>query len=283
MYADPEITPTDQETAQWYYDGLQNVDDLYPAPGSLDNMPDEYEDGRSTTPPQSRPTNAAGPSGAATPTPTTGVADIPTPPRRRFRAGTIGGELDHAAPRSQHANTVQEGPPGVRTQRHESVIQSFQELRNKFKDFESRVQDRLEIVLDELRDSNRRREEEHAELMRIFRSYRHNDDQSHTPLGHSLSMSQYARSYHPFDPPVGLQNSAEVQDPPVGIQNSAEVQDPPVGQQNSAEVQDPPAGQQNSAEVQDPPVGIQNSPNVQDPPLMAQQTSKVLFISVNYV
>ncbi|KAK1556428.1 hypothetical protein Q3G72_004886 [Acer saccharum] len=251
MYADPEITLTDQETAQWYYDGLQNVDDLYPAPGSLDNMPDEYEDGRSTTPPQSRPTNAAGPSGAATPTPTTGVADIPTPPRRRFRAGTIGGGLDHAAPRSQHANTVRE--------------------------------DRLEIVLDELRDSNRCREEEHAELMRIFRSYRHNDDQSHTPLGHSLSMSQYARSYHPFDPPVGLQNSAEVQDPPVVPQNSAEVQDPPVGQQNSAEVQDPPAGQQNSAEVQDPPVGIQNSPNVQDPPLMAQQTSKVLFISVNYV
>ncbi|KAK0601379.1 hypothetical protein LWI29_023706 [Acer saccharum] len=147
-----------------------------------------------------------------------------------------------------------EGPPGVRTQRHESVIQSFQELRNEFKDFESRVQDRLEIVLDELRDSNRRREEEHAELMRIFRSYRHNDDQSHTPLGHSLSMSQYARSYHPFDPPVGLQNSAEVQDPPVVPQNSAEVQDPLVGQQNSAEVQDPPAGQQNSAEVQDPPV-----------------------------
>ncbi|TXG57102.1 hypothetical protein EZV62_018415 [Acer yangbiense] len=261
MYADPEITPTDQETAQWYYDGLQNVDDLYPAPGSLDNMPDEYEDGRSTTPPQSRPTNAAGPSGAATPTPTTGVADIPTPPRRRFRAGTIGGGLDHAAPRSQHANTVREGPPGVRTQRHESVIQSFQELRKEFKDFESRVQDRLEIVLDELRDSNRRREEEHAELMRIFRSYRHNDDQSHTPLGHSLSMSQYARSYHPLDPPVGLQNSAEVQDPPVGLQNSAEVQDPPVGLQNNAE-------------VQDPPVGIQNSPNVQDPPLMAQQTSK---------
>ncbi|TXG68986.1 hypothetical protein EZV62_003921 [Acer yangbiense] len=225
MYADPEITPTDQETAQWYYDGLQNVDDLYPAPGSLDNMPDEYEDGRSTTPPQSRPTNAAGPSGAATPTPTTG------------------------------------GPPGVRTQRHESVIQSFQELRKEFKDFESRVQDRLEIVLDELRDSNRRREEEHAELMRIFRSYRHNDDQSHTPLGHSLSMSQYARSYHPLDPPMGLQNSAEVQDPLVGLQNSAEVQDPPVGLQNSAE-------------VQDPPVGIQNSPNVQDPPLMAQQTSK---------
>ncbi|KAK0578292.1 hypothetical protein LWI29_008115 [Acer saccharum] len=223
MYTDPEITPTYQETAQWYYDGLQNVDDLYPAPGSLDNMPDEYKDGRSTTPPQSRPTNAAGPSGAATPTPTptTGVADIPTLPRRRFRA-----------------------------------------------DFESRVQDRLEIILDELRDSNRRREEEHAELMCIFRSYRHNDDQSHTPLGHSLSMSQYARSYHPFDPPVGLQNSAEVQDPPVGLQNSAKVQDPPVGQQNSVE-------------VQDPPVGIQNSPNVQDPPLMAQQTSKVQDPPVN--
>ncbi|KAK0595016.1 hypothetical protein LWI29_002583 [Acer saccharum] len=236
MYADPEITPTNQETAQWYYDGLQNVDDLYPAPGSLDNMPDEYEDGRSTTPPQSTPTNAAGPSGAATPTPTTGVADIPTPHRQRFR-----------------------GPSGVRTQRHESVIQSFQELRKEFKDFESQVQDRLEIVLDELRDSNRRREEEHAELMRIFRSYRHNDDQSHTPLGHSLSMSQYARSYHPLDPPVGLQNSAE----------------------NSAEVQDPPVGQQNSAEVQDPPVGIQNSPNVQDPPLMAQQTSKVQDPPVN--
>ncbi|KAK0600753.1 hypothetical protein LWI29_018103 [Acer saccharum] len=204
MYADPEITPTDQETAQWYYDGLQNVDDLYPALGSLDNMPDEYEDGRSTTPPQSRPTNAAGPSGAATPTPTTG------------------------------------GPPGVCTQRHESVIQSFQELRNEFKDFESRVQDSLEIVLDEHRDSNQRREEEHAELMRIFRSYRHNDDQSHTPLGHSLSMSQYARSYHPFDPPMGLQNSAEVQDPPVGIQNSPNVQDPPLMAQQTSKVQDPP-------------------------------------------
>ncbi|KAK1584095.1 hypothetical protein Q3G72_029763 [Acer saccharum] len=139
-------------------------------------MLDEYEGGHSTdnlTPPQSRPTNAAGPSGAATPTPT----PTPTP--------TMG--------------------------------------------------DRLEIVLDELRDSNRRREEEHAELMRIFRSYRHNDDQFHTPLGHSLSMSQYARSYHPLDPPVGLQNSAEVRDPPVGLQNSAEVQDPPVGLQNSAE------------------------------------------------
>ncbi|KAK1577166.1 hypothetical protein Q3G72_019471 [Acer saccharum] len=249
MYADPEITPTDQETAQWYYDGLQNVDDLYPAPGSLDNMPDDRH---------------------------------PYPSSSTFQSRyDRGGGLDHAAPRSQHANTVREGPLGVRTQRHESVIQSFQELRNEFKDFESRVHDRLEIVLDELRDSNRRREEEHAELMRIFRSYRHNDDQSHTPLGHSLSMSQYARSYHPFDPPVGLQNSAEVQDPPVGLQNSAEVQDPPVGQQNSAEVQDPPVGQQNSAEVQDPPVGIQNSPNVQDPPLMAQQTSKVQDPPVN--
>ncbi|KAK1584650.1 hypothetical protein Q3G72_034849 [Acer saccharum] len=206
-YADPEITPTNQEAAQCYYNGLQNVNDLYPAPGSLDNMPDEYEDRRSTdnlTPPWSRPTSAAGPSGAATPTPTTGVADILTPPRRRFRA----------------------------------VIQSFQELRKEFIDFESRVQDRLKIVLDELRDNNRHKEEEHAELIRIFRSYRHNDDQSHTPLGHSLSMSQHARSYHPLDPLVGLQNSAEVQDPPMGLHNSPDVQDPPLMAQQTSK--DPP-------------------------------------------
>ncbi|KAK1587870.1 hypothetical protein Q3G72_017695 [Acer saccharum] len=174
-------------------------------------MLDEYEDGRSTTPPQSRPTKATGPSGAAiptpTPAPTTGVANIPTPPRRRFRAVT-----------SFHSI---QGPPGVCTQRHESVIQSFQELRKEFKDFESRVQDRLEIVLDELRDSDRRREEEHVELMRIFRSYRHNDYQSYTPL-------------------VGLQKSAEVQDPPVGIQNSPNVQDPPLMAQQTSKVQDPP-------------------------------------------
>ncbi|KAK0592588.1 hypothetical protein LWI29_021778 [Acer saccharum] len=107
MYADPEITLTDQETAQWYYDGLQNVDDLYPAPGSLDNMPDEYEDGRSTTPPQSRPTNAAGPSGAATPTPTTGVADISTPPRRRFRA-----EVQDPPVVPQNSAEVQDPPMG---------------------------------------------------------------------------------------------------------------------------------------------------------------------------
>ncbi|KAK1566951.1 hypothetical protein Q3G72_006450 [Acer saccharum] len=139
-----------------------------------------------------------------------GCSRHPYPSSSTFQSRYDRGGLDHAAPRSQHANTVREGPPGVRTQRHESVIQSLQELRKEFKDFESWVQDRLEIALDELRDSNRRREEEHAELMRIFRSYRHNDDQSHTPLGHSLSMSQYARSYHPLDPPAGLQNSAEV-------------------------------------------------------------------------
>ena len=95
MYADPEITPTNEEAAQWYYDGLQNVDDLYPAPGALDNIPDEFEDGPSTdnlTAPGSKPTSAAGPSGTTTPTPTTGVAHIPTPPRLRFRAGTIGGD-----------------------------------------------------------------------------------------------------------------------------------------------------------------------------------------------
>jgi len=74
MYADPEITATAQEAAQWYYDGLQNVDDLYPAPGPLHNMED-----------------IAGPSGTAAPTPTTGVAHIPTPPRPRLRAWTIGG------------------------------------------------------------------------------------------------------------------------------------------------------------------------------------------------
>ena len=74
MYADPEITATNQEAAQWYYDGLENVDDLYPAPGPLHNMED-----------------IAGPSGTAAPTPTTGVAHIPTPPRPRLRAWTIGG------------------------------------------------------------------------------------------------------------------------------------------------------------------------------------------------
>ncbi|KAK4836734.1 hypothetical protein QYF36_027221 [Acer negundo] len=73
---------------------LQNVDDLYPALGALDNMPDEYEDERTTdnlTAPRSKPTSAAGPSRTATPTPTTGVANVPTPPRRCFRAGTVGG------------------------------------------------------------------------------------------------------------------------------------------------------------------------------------------------
>ena len=122
-------------------------------------------------------------------------------------------------------------------------------------DFESRVHDRLEIVLDELRDSDQRREEQHAEIMRIFRSYRQNDDQSHTPLADSLSMSQHARSYPPLDPPMMAQQSAEVQNPPVGLQNSPK--------------------------VQDPSVGLQNSPDVQDPPLMAQQTSKVQDPAVN--
>ncbi|KAI9194031.1 hypothetical protein LWI28_002541 [Acer negundo] len=94
MFVEPEITPTNQKVARWYYEGLQNMDDLYRAPGALDNMPNEYEDGHSTgnlTPPRSRLPSAAGPSGIATPTPTPtkGVADIPTPPGQRFRAGTI--------------------------------------------------------------------------------------------------------------------------------------------------------------------------------------------------
>ncbi|KAK4839876.1 hypothetical protein QYF36_025680 [Acer negundo] len=115
-------------------------------------MSDKNEDGRTIenlTPLRSRPINAAGPSETATPipTPTMGVAGIPTPPCRRFRAGT--------------------GPPGVRTHRYESMIWSFQELRKEFMDFESRIQDHLEIVLDEIRDSNRRREEQHDEMMRI--------------------------------------------------------------------------------------------------------------------
>ncbi|KAK4856052.1 hypothetical protein QYF36_013608 [Acer negundo] len=81
MFVEPEITPTNQKVARWYYEGLQNMDDLYRAPGALDNMPNEYEDGHSTgnlTPPRSRLPSAAGPSGIATPTPTPtkGVADI---------------------------------------------------------------------------------------------------------------------------------------------------------------------------------------------------------------
>ncbi|KAK4839621.1 hypothetical protein QYF36_023404 [Acer negundo] len=214
-----------EETAQWYYDGLQNVDDLYPAPGALDNMPDEYEDGRTTynlTPPRSRPTSAAGHSGTATPTPTTGVADIPTSPRRRFKAGTVGGTRPHrtTVPASRYCPR---GPPRVRTHRYESVIQSFQKLR---KDFESRIQDRLEIVLDEIRDSDLRRKEQHDEIMCMFRSSRHNDDQSHTPLADSLYMSQHVRSYDPLDPPMMAQQTPEVQDPLVMAQQSAEVQGP---------------------------------------------------------
>ncbi|KAK0600434.1 hypothetical protein LWI29_014962 [Acer saccharum] len=53
-------------------------------------------------------------------------------------------------------------------------------------------------------------------------------------------MSQHARSYHPLDPLVGLQNSAEVQDPPMGLHNSPDVQDPPLMAQQTSKVQDPP-------------------------------------------
>ena len=73
-------------------------------------------------------------------------------------------------------------------------------------------------------------------MMRIFRSYRHNDDQSHIPLGHSISMSQHARSYHLLDPPVMAQQSAEVQDPPMGLQNRPEVKDPPLMAQQTSKV-----------------------------------------------
>ncbi|KAK4836673.1 hypothetical protein QYF36_026064 [Acer negundo] len=115
-------------------------------------MLDEYEAGSSTDnlkPPQYRSISAARPS--ETVIPTTSVADIATPPRQRFI--------------------------------------SSQELRKEFMDFESRVHDQLEIVLDELRDSDRHREEQHVEMTCIFCSYRYNDDQSHTLLANSFSMS----------------------------------------------------------------------------------------------
>ncbi|KAK2658533.1 hypothetical protein Ddye_005066 [Dipteronia dyeriana] len=100
MFARPEITLTNQEVGKWYYEGVQNVDDLYPAPDALNNMLDEndvHEGGCSTnnhTHEQTRPTSTAEPSGI------TGVTDIPIPPRRRFRAGTIGGGVDHTVPPS---------------------------------------------------------------------------------------------------------------------------------------------------------------------------------------
>ncbi|KAK2662123.1 hypothetical protein Ddye_000697 [Dipteronia dyeriana] len=135
---------------------------------------------------------------------TAGVADIPAPPLRRLRAGTIGGGVDHAVPPS----IVQEGPSRVRAHQFELVMHSFQELREEFMDIESRLHDRLEIVLDELRDNDRRKEEQHAEMIRTVRTYRHNDDQHHTPLAGSLSMPQHARSDppcmdydHPLDSP----------------------------------------------------------------------------------
>ncbi|KAK2650405.1 hypothetical protein Ddye_017894 [Dipteronia dyeriana] len=140
MFVEPEITLTNQEVGKWYYEGVQNVEDLYPAPGALDNMLDEndvHEDGCSTnnhTLEYTRPTSTTEPSGTA---------------------GTVGGGLDHAVPPS----TVQEGPLRDRAHQFESVMHSFQELREDFMDFESRIQDRLEIVLDELRDSDHHREE----------------------------------------------------------------------------------------------------------------------------
>ncbi|KAK2642789.1 hypothetical protein Ddye_024552 [Dipteronia dyeriana] len=207
--------PTNQEVGKWYYERVHNVDDLYPAPGVLNNMLDEndvHEGGYGTnnhTPEQTRPTSITEPSG------TTGVADIPTPQRQRFRAGTIGGGVDHAVPPS----IVQEGPSRVRAYQFESVMHSFQELQKDFMNFESRIQDRLEIVLDELRDSDQRREEQHAEMIRIIRTYRHIDDQHHTSLGGSLSMPQHARSDPPcmdydhlLDSAVIRQQTVEVQD-----------------------------------------------------------------------
>ena len=151
------------------------------------------------------------------------------------------------------------------------MIQSFQGLRKEFTDFESRVQDQLKTVLDELRESDRRREEQHAEMVRMFRSYSQNHDQSHTPQFDSGFMSQHARSYDPLDPHVMAQQSAEVQHPTDGLQKTSEVQDPLRGLQNTPEVQDPAVGlqnspgeQQHSAEVQDPPVMPQQTPQVQD-------------------
>ncbi|KAK2640327.1 hypothetical protein Ddye_028122 [Dipteronia dyeriana] len=197
MFAEPEITPTNQEVGKWYYEGVQNVDDLYPAPGALNNMLDEndvHEGGCSTnnhTHEQTRPTSTAEPSGTA------GVADIPIPLRRRFRAGTIGGGVDHAVP--------------------PSIVKK----------------DRLEIVLDELRDSDRHREEQHAEMIRIIRTYMQNDDQHHTPLVGSLSMPQHARSDlpcmdydYPLDSLVIRQQTVEVQDHPLIAHQTPKVQDP---------------------------------------------------------
>ncbi|KAK2658015.1 hypothetical protein Ddye_011067 [Dipteronia dyeriana] len=119
MFAEQKITPTNHEVGKFYYEGVQNVEDLYPAPDALNNMLDEndvHEGGCSTnnhTPEQTRPTSTVEPSGTAG------------------------------------------GPPRVRAHQFESVMHSFQELREEFMDFESRIQDRLEIFLDELPDSDR--------------------------------------------------------------------------------------------------------------------------------
>ncbi|KAK2645273.1 hypothetical protein Ddye_020468 [Dipteronia dyeriana] len=233
MFAEPEITPRNQEVGKWYYEGVQNVDDLYPAPGALNNMLDEndvHEGGCSSnnhTPEQTRPTNTAEPSGTA------GVADIPIPLCLRFRAGTIGGGVDHAVPPSIVEEVRIHKVLRVRAHQFESVMHSFQELREEFIDFESRLQDRLEIVLDELRDSDRRREEQHVEMICIVHTYRHNNDQHHTPLAGSLSMPQNARfdppcmDYdHPLDSPVIRQQTFEVQYHPLMAEQNPKVQDP---------------------------------------------------------
>ncbi|KAK2655890.1 hypothetical protein Ddye_008942 [Dipteronia dyeriana] len=70
-------------------------------------------------------------------------------------------------------------------------------------------------------------------MIRIVRTYRHNNDQYHTPLAGSLSMPQHARSDppcmdydHPLDSPVIRQQTVEVQDHPLMAEQTSKVQDP---------------------------------------------------------
>ncbi|KAK0584354.1 hypothetical protein LWI29_011836 [Acer saccharum] len=249
MFTEEKLNPTDQELGKWYYKGIQDVEDLYPNHAALENMPkmssveddgDRVERLDIPTPSHTRSTSG---------TTTKGRRKKIKAGRRHVRPSHAGsrvpnllitsmsqpvedtGRLRHVVqdiPRviggpTEPQSSVREGVSGVRSCQLDAIMQSMQQLREDFHDFESRIHDRMEIYLGELRESERRREEQHAEVMCILRTfkgpstYMHKDNCFPSPPADIQSMPQDPPPppRDPADPPQNLANPPSLpQDPP---------------------------------------------------------------------
>ncbi|KAK2651286.1 hypothetical protein Ddye_018775 [Dipteronia dyeriana] len=250
MFTDEKLNPMDQELGKWYYEGIQDVEDLYPVDAALENMPkmssveddgDRVEGLDIPTPSHSRYTsgtttkgrrrkkNKTGrehvrPSHAGSTVPNPLITSMSQPVENTGRLRHVVQDIRTVmGGPTEPQSSVQEGVSEVCGCRFDVIMQSIQQLQEDFHDFESRIQDRMEVYLGELRESERRKDEQHAEVMCILRTFQGPSTYMH--MGNCFSSPSSDIRSIPQDPPPPPRDPA---DPPQNLANPPSLpQDPP--------------------------------------------------------